>query len=126
SVTATQTCAEALELIDKYDVRALPVTSDDGVLQGYLSVFQLGDYFIPKPRAQREMRHVHTSISDIVRSLKAHTVNLVEPDRLEDLYVRVGAMDIRTFGTFTVEDPTLAEQSIIVVGDRYDIQAKSV
>lgn len=125
-VTPGHTCAEALELIDRHDVRVLPVVDEANHLEGMLSVFQLGDFFIPKPRAQREMRRVHTTIADIVRSLRARSLNLVDEDRLEDLFVRVGAMDIRTFGNFAAEEGTPAGQSIIVVGDRYDIQTKSL
>ncbi|MBN2068950.1 MAG: putative manganese-dependent inorganic diphosphatase [Opitutales bacterium] len=120
------TCAEALELMDRYDVRALPVVDEAMHPVGHISIFQLGEFFIPKPSEKHSIRHVYTSINDIIRSLKAEVLYLDDGDRLEDLYVRVGAMDIRTFGNFTHETPTLAEQSIIVVGDRYDIQTKSI
>ena len=126
AVAPEQTCAEALELIDRHDVRVLPVVAPDGAIVGTLSVFQLGEYFLPKPKAPREMRRVHTSVNDIIRSLKAEVLNLVGGDALEDLYVRVGAMDIRSFGKFANEEPTFAHQSIIVVGDRWDIQQKSI
>ncbi len=125
-VSPGHTCAEALELIDRHDVRVLPVVDNGNHLQGMLTIFQLGDFFIPKPRAQRELRHVHASIADIVRSLHARMLHVVDQDRLEDLYVRVGAMDIRTFGNFAIDEQTPAGQSIIVVGDRYDIQTKSI
>ena len=49
SLSKDSTCAEALELIDKYDVRALPVVDDNGHLEGLISIFQLGEFFIPKP-----------------------------------------------------------------------------
>ncbi|HNX04988.1 MAG TPA: putative manganese-dependent inorganic diphosphatase, partial [Opitutales bacterium] len=126
TVTPGHTCAEALELIDRHDVNVLPVVDAGGKLLGMISVFDLGDHFIPKPRDQREMRHVHASMADIVRSLHAETLFAVDEDRLEDLYVRVGAMDIRSFGNFTHDESTPASQSIIVVGDRYDIQMKSI
>ena len=120
------TCAEALELMDKHDVRALPVLDEEEHPLGYISIFQLGEYFIPKPKEKHSIRHVFTSIQDIIRSLKAKIIHEVDSESLQDFYVRVGAMDIRTFGNFTHETPTLAEQSIIVVGDRYDIQTKSI
>lgn len=119
-------CTEALELIDRHDIRVLPVVDEENRLLGSLSVFDLGDYFIPKPRHEREMRRVHTSIHNIVRALKARVVHLVEPDRVEDLYVRIGAMDIRSFGKYYADDTGLAKSSVIVVGDRYDIQQKSI
>jgi len=125
-VTVDATCSEALEIIDHYGIRVLPVVDDKDHLKGTLSIFDLGDYFIPKPRQERRMRHVFTSISDIVRSLKAEVINVVDEDRSEDLFVRVGAMDIRSFGRRYTEDETLARQSVIVVGDRYDIQQRSI
>ncbi len=125
-VTREAICTEALELIDRHDIRVLPVVEEDNRLLGSISVFDLGDYFIPKPRQEREMRRVSTSIANIVRALKANTVHLVEPERVEDLYVRIGAMDIRSFGKFYADDVDLAKSSVIVVGDRYDIQQKSI
>lgn len=120
------TCGEALELIDQHDVRALPVVDDANVLQGLVSIFSLGEFFIPKPAEPRRMRRVHTRISDIVRVLRAHPQHLEDPDRLEELYVRVGAMDIRSFGRFNEKEGIRSNQSIIVVGDRYDIQQKAI
>ena len=126
TVTAHNTCAEALEIIDRVDVRVLPVVDPKEHLKGTVSIFQLGEYFVPKPRKPSEMRHVHTSIDDIVRSLKAEVLNLENGAELEDLYVRVGAMDIRSFGKFTNEAGNAANQHIIIVGDRWDIQQKSI
>lgn len=126
TICAHNTCAEALELIDMHDVRVLPVINKDKLLEGTLSIFQLGEYFVPKPRAPREMRHVRTTVKDIIRSLKATVLNSVNEESVEDLYVRIGAMDIRSFGKFANEESTLAGQSIIIVGDRWDIQQKSV
>ncbi len=126
TVTRNSTCAEALELIDKFDVRALPVVDDSGKIEGMISFFQLGEFFIPKPRAAREMRQVKTSIGSIIRALNATVLNSVKEDEIEELYVRVGAMDIRSFGCYHREEGTPADKSIIVVGDRWDIQERSI
>ncbi len=124
SVTKKSTCAEALELIDKYDVRALPVVDDDGHLEGMISIFQLGEFFIPKPNEPRKMRRVHTSIGAIIRSLNATVLHQDRSDDVEELFVRIGAMDIRSFGNNHKEEGTSANTSIIVVGDRWDIQER--
>ncbi len=124
--TAEATCGEALELIDEHDVRALPVVDHQGRLQGLVSIFSLGEFFIPKPAAPKQMRRVLTRIADVVRVLRARPLNLVDPDRTEELYVRVGAMDIRSFGRFTEQEGIHARSSIIVVGDRYDIHHKAI
>lgn len=119
-------CYEALELIDEHDVRILPVVDDGGYLHGSISVFDLGEHFIPRPRNERQMRHVFTSIEHIVTALGAEIIHTVEPERTEDFFVRIGAMDIRSFGRYYQRDAELARSSIIIVGDRYDIQQRSI
>ncbi|GHB90292.1 putative manganese-dependent inorganic diphosphatase [Cerasicoccus arenae] len=120
------TCAEALEIIDEHDIRALPVVEENGQLAGQVSIFSLGEFFIPKPNDPRKMRHVLTSIGHIIRSLKAEVLNVVDPELTQDLYVRVGAMDIRSFGAFTETEGITLKESVVVVGDRYDIQQKAI
>lgn len=119
-------CADALDLIDRHDVRLLPVVGPSGLLEGSLSIFDLGDHFLPKPRDERRMRHVHASLQDIVGALDAKVIHVVDPERSEDLFVRIGAMDIRSFGRFYKGDEQLARSSVIIVGDRYDIQQRSI
>lgn len=124
SVAKNSTCAEALELIDKHDVRALPVVNEHGQLEGLVSIFQLGEFFIPKPNEPKAMRRVHTSIRSIIRSLNAEVLHCNNSDELEELFVRIGAMDIRSFGNHHKEWGLPSEQSIIIVGDRWDIQER--
>lgn len=124
TVTQNNTCAEALEIIDRHDVRALPVINEDGTIQGKLSIFQLGESFIPKPREPKEMRKVKTSISAIIRALNATVINEIDGENIEELYVRVGAMDIRSFGKHNQKEGTTPDESIIIVGDRWDIQER--
>jgi manganese-dependent inorganic pyrophosphatase len=126
SVPLDATCAEALELIDEHDVRVLPVLAPDQRVVGSVSIFQLGGFFVPKVRALREMRKVHTSLHHIVRALRARVENLPDPAREQDLFVRVGAMDVKSFGKAAHSDGILPEHSIIIVGDRRDIQLRSI
>lgn len=126
SIGRHATCAEALEIIDQHDIRALPVLGDNNKLEGQVSIFSLGEFFIPKPKDTRKMRHVRSSIGHIIRSLGAEVLNAVDEERVEDLYVRVGAMDIRSFGSFTETEGIALKESVVVVGDRYDIQQKAI
>ena len=126
SVPQHATCAEALELIDEHDVRVLPVLTPERRAVGTVSIFQLGGFFVPKVRALREMRKVHTSLQHIVRALRARIIHLPSPDTEEELFVRVGAMDVKSFGRAAQSDGILASQSIIIVGDRHDIQLRSI
>lgn len=126
SVTKESTCSEALELIDKHDIRALPVVDSSGQVEGMVSIFQLGEFFIPKPKEPKAMRRVNTSISSIIRSLNAEVLNSDNTDEVEELFVRIGAMDIRSFGSHHKEQGLPSEKSIIIVGDRWDIQERSI
>lgn len=120
------TCAEALELIDQHDVRTLPVVESDNRLVGTISIFQLGGFFLPHMKEVKQMRHVHGSLAAIARSLKARILHLRDADAVEDLYLRIGAMDIRSFDRYTQSDDIPWAQTIIIVGDRWDIQQKSI
>lgn len=120
------TMSEALQLIDEHDVRVLPVVDSENKLKGYISIFQMGDYFIPKFSEPRSMRHVFTSLNDVARALQADIKHVRDADSLEDMFVKIGAMDIRSFGKFNGSDAIRADQSIIIVGDRWDIQQRSI
>ena len=122
TLSPAATCAEALEQIDRYDIRALPVVKADGTLQGMVTIFGLGEFFVPKLKELKELRRVHTSISALVRSLKGRALHLEHPDREEDIFLRVGAMDLSSFRRFAEKEGIAPEQSGIIVGDRRDIQ----
>ncbi|RRJ96551.1 putative manganese-dependent inorganic diphosphatase [Opitutaceae bacterium TAV4] len=126
SIGEEATCAEALELIDEHDVRVLPVVTEDRRVLGTLSIFQLGGFFVPRIRAVRELRKVHTNIDCIVRALKARVLHATDSDRLEELFVRIGAMDVRSFWKIAQDDGIPAGQAVIIVGDRWDIQQRSI
>lgn len=120
------TCAETLRLIDEHRLNVLPVVSADNRASGTISLAQLGHFFIPRLEEPRAMRLVRTSLARIVQSLQASVLHMVEGDRLEELYVRIGAMDISTFWTISVREEIPADQSIIIVGDRADVQRRAI
>ena len=125
SITKDSTCAEALELIDKYDVRVLPVVDDKGHLEGVISIFQLGEFFIPKSNETLKMRRVRTSIKAIIQSLNATVLNETDSDTVEELFVRIGAMDISSLHEDGINDKGVsANSSVIIVGNRRDIQKR--
>ena len=126
SVAETATCAEALELIDRHDIRLLPVTDAVNRVVGTLSLAHLGGIFIPRISEPLLMRQVHTNLTHIVRALKATPRHLVEPNRPEQLYIRVGSMDIRSFWKVSERENIPAQQSIIIVGDRRDVQQRAI
>jgi len=126
SIPEAATCAEALELIDSHDVRLLPVMAPDRRVVGTVSVFQLGGFFIPRVRETREMRKVRTSLAHVTRALGARVIHAERPDENEEMFIRVGAMDVRSFWKISQDEGIPASQSIIIVGDRWDIQQRSL
>lgn len=125
-VSKQSTCFEALEKIDQHDVRVLPVIDGEKRVEGLVSFFQLGEFFIPSPKESRDLRRVYTNIESIIRSLNAISINTIQKDLIEELSVHVGAMDISSFGEHHKKLSTPVDRSIIVVGDRKDIQEKSI
>ena len=126
SVSKQSTCFEALEKIDQHDVRVLPVVDAQKRVEGLISFFQLGEFFIPSPKESRDLRRVYTNIDSIIRSLNAISINTIQKELIEELSVHVGAMDISSFGEHHKKLSTPIDRSIIVVGDRKDIQEKSI
>ena len=126
SVGENATCAEALELIDRHDIRLLPVTSPKRGIVGTVSLAALGSIFIPRAHEPRLMRQVKTSLANISRALRARPLHLVGERKIEELYVRLGTMDIRSFWSISEREKIPADQSIIIVGDRRDVQKRSI
>ena len=111
---------------DKNDIRSIPILGADGRLRGEVSVFDLGEFFIPHPKSAREVRRVRATLNDVIKTLNASALCAFNGDCAEDMYVRIGAMEVGTFGSFIEREGTRPEQNLIVVGDRFDIQIKAV
>ncbi len=126
AVTDGTTCAEALQLLDHHHITVLPVVSPKKQVIGSVTLAQLGHFFIPRLDEPRTMRQVRTSIARIVQTLKASVLHAQEEHRLEELYVRIGAMDVRTFWKISEKEKIPPAQSIIIVGDRRDIQQRAI
>jgi manganese-dependent inorganic pyrophosphatase len=126
SVPENATCAEALELIDRHDIRLLPVTDPRRHVVGTVSLPHLGGILIPRVSEPRLMRQVNSSLANIARALKAEVVHAVDADRPEELYIRLGTMDLRSFWKISEREGIPAAQSIIIVGDRTDIQLRAI
>ncbi|MEX2472607.1 MAG: putative manganese-dependent inorganic diphosphatase [Gemmatimonadota bacterium] len=126
TVRAEATCAEALELIDERDIQVLPVVDEEARLQGIVSIFQLGHHLLPRLERDRDMRWVDTSVTSIVGALGAEVLHLVDGERVEPIYVRIAAMAPGSFEAFATAEPTDVRRTAIVVGDRRNIQERSI
>ncbi len=120
------TCAEALAVFDRHDIRVVPVTSDNREIVGTISLSTLGGVFIPRLSEPRLLRLVRTSLANIARTLEGRALHLVDESSIQELYVRLGTMDISSFWSISIRENIPAAQSIIIVGDRADIQQRAI
>ena len=127
TVREDATCADALDLIDRHGHRFLPVLQVDGRPVGTITTPRLAHAFLPQISEPRRMRQINSSLQSVARTLRANVVHFgAAPDRTEELFVRIGAMDIGSFWRLSQAEGIPPEQSIIVVGDRTNIQEKSI
>ncbi|MBL9216353.1 MAG: putative manganese-dependent inorganic diphosphatase [Opitutaceae bacterium] len=120
------TCAEALGILDEHHVTVLPVVSPRKRAVGTLTLAQLGHFFIPRLAEPRAMRQVRTSLAYIVKALNASVLHTVDEQKIEDLFVRIGAMDVGTFWKISERENITPGQSVIILGDRRDIQQRAI
>jgi len=120
------TCAEALELLDRHDIRLLPVIDAERRVVGIVSLPHLGGMFIPRISKPKLMRQVHGTLGGIARALKATVFHMVDEERPEELFVRLGTMDLRSFWKISEREGIPAASSLIIVGDRRDIQLRAI
>ena len=120
------TCAEALELIDRHNVGLLPVVDAGRRVVGTISLPHLGGIFIPRVSKPKLMRQVQGTLDNIARALKGTVVHMVDGSRPEELYVRLGTMDIQSFWKVSERDGIPAASSLIIVGDRKNIQLRAI
>jgi manganese-dependent inorganic pyrophosphatase len=125
SLDECATCAEALGIFDRHDIRVLPVTAGNKIV-GTVSLSTLGGVFIPRLSEPRLLRLVRTSLANIARTLEGRALHLVDDGSIQELYVRLGTMDISSFWSVSIRENIPAEQSIIIVGDRRDIQRRAI
>lgn len=126
AVAHDATCAEALDLIDRHNLTVLPVISPERKAVGSLTLGQLGHFFIPRVNDSRAVRQVRTSIARIVKCLKGTVLHSLDEHRLEEIFVRIGAMDVSTFWKISEQENIPPERSLVIVGDRRDIQQRSI
>lgn len=119
SVDVTATAFEALSLMDENNLRALPIVDQSQKVQGILSVFKLSHYYMPSQKRLRDSRRAKASIENIVKTLSARAIHLVDEKDQEDFILMIAAMEVETFSKrFKHYD---ARQIAIIVGDRVDI-----
>ena len=126
SLPSDSSCFAVMDAIDKYDLRSIPMVDENKKLCGEVSIFDMGEFFIPRASGKKAVRHLRATLNDVIKTLNAKAHLVFRPDETEDMYVRIGAMEVSTFGKFIETEDSRPEQNLIVVGDRFDIQIKAI
>ena len=124
SIGPDATASEALSMMERGNIRVLPIVDDDRFCHGLISVFKMGKFLLSASDRQFSSRRVVASIRALCRNLEARLLFGVYLDREEDSLLMVGAMSLESFGERLSTYPR--EKVIVVVGDRQNIQELAI
>jgi manganese-dependent inorganic pyrophosphatase len=105
-------------------LHSVPVLDTEGRLVGMLTLSRLLELLLPEGKHFEKTRLTETSLDLICRSVSGHFHHGVDTEKMESLFLSVGAMSAPEFLPRLHAYP--AEQSIIVMGDRPTIQTPTI
>ena len=114
---------EALGIMDERNIRVLHM-NEDLTCRGLLSLFKMSKVFFPAPNRLFDSRRVNASLRNLATTLNAQMLFVLEPNRLEDLILMVGAMSLDSFAKRLPLYPR--EKMMVIVGNRRDVQELAV
>ncbi len=115
---------DALALMEKERLRALPVLDDEKRFLGLLSYYKISHYLFPPREESRRAREVHASLESIVRTFQGRSLTGDLDEERVDLKLMVGAMGQDAFSERM--QSYQADSLVVFVGDRTDIQWKAI
>jgi len=124
SVRADSPVYDALQLIDKMQMRGLPVVDESNRCLGLLSAFKVSHHLFPSREEAGNARVVTASLADIVTTFGGALVTGSLTSESVELFLMVGAMARKSFA------PRLGryidKNVVLFVGDRPHIQAMAI
>jgi manganese-dependent inorganic pyrophosphatase len=106
--------------MDEHEVRSVPVLDSDENLVGIANLVDLLELMLVGGVDPLRSRQVRSSLSQVVSVCEGSFQHQVDPDRVDDFVVMVGAMSADGFMKRMKQYP--AEQLLVVSGDRPTIQ----
>ncbi|HWL51170.1 MAG TPA: putative manganese-dependent inorganic diphosphatase [Chthoniobacteraceae bacterium] len=119
TIGAASSIYEAVQVIEKHQMRGLPVVGPDNECLGLLSLFKVLQHLFPAPEASANARVVRTSLAEIIRTINGEAVVGSRCETVRDYLLLVGAMDQRTFRE-RIADYEVG-RVVVIVGDRSEI-----
>lgn len=118
------TLLQALGLMEKRNIRVLPVVGADGACQGFVSVFKMTRFLCPTQERLLDSRRMLVSVRNLAETLSAEIVVAHDVDDEQELVLMIGAMELETFASRVPKYP--ADKLMVLVGDRSNIQELAV
>ncbi len=123
SIHESAPMSKAIELYHQHHIRLLPVLDDAGTARGLLLLKRATEIFLI-PTDPDKLRRICASLNSIMTCLGATAFNLVNPERVEDLNLYVGARREASFSRWV--DEIIPQKTILITGDRPGIQRLAV
>lgn len=115
---------EALEVMDRHNIRTLPILDDEKRCHGLVSVFKMSKFFLPGQSRIQDTRRILTNLNHLKEVLNAESHGLQDPDKEEELVLMIGAMRMDSFEKRLEHyDPS---KILLIAGDREDIQLYAI
>ncbi len=120
SVKENSPLYEAINIIEREQLRGLAVTDDSGCCVGLLSTFKVSHYLFPHREDLPRARYVRASLSDVVRSFEGQILSGEVDSEVHDYFLTVGGTTSKEFNRRLHQYP--AKDMMLIVGDRSSLQ----
>ncbi|MEP6663227.1 MAG: putative manganese-dependent inorganic diphosphatase [Verrucomicrobiota bacterium] len=124
SVRADSAIYDAVLLIEKKQLRGLPVTDENGRCLGLLSSSKISHHLFPPREEAASARLIVASLKTIVETFGGKVVTGELPSAPAEQILMVGAMNAETFSKRL--ETHRPEKVLVIVGDRDDIQMRAI
>lgn len=126
SVGKDDSVYEAMQMVEKYRLRGLPVVDEDKKCLGLLSMFMISHHFFPSGEEAALTREVYTSLLDIARVLEGKVLAGGEGMEVEEqLKLMVVAMSVESFSR-RYEAMGGGKNVVMITGDREQVQEMGI
>ena len=123
-VHADSSVYDAIHLIEGKQLRGLPVTDERHRCLGLLSAFKISHHLFPPREEAAQARVIVASLPSIVETFGGRVVTGKLPPEIAEQILMVGAMNADSFSARLQSHQ--AEQIVLFVGDRDDIQMRAI
>ncbi len=111
---------EVYQRMNEHEVRSIPVVDDEGRVTGIVTLLDLLELMLQGGVDPARSRQVTSTLAKVNSVVDGEFLHFIEPDRVDDYVVTVGAMSAEGFTNRMKEYP--AERLLVVSGDRPTIQ----